>query len=46
MYDIIVKKRIEISKLNEYNKKNNKELIKIDTYKYLNSIKNNYKYYY
>jgi hypothetical protein len=39
MYDIIVKKKIEISKLNEYNKKNNKELIKIDSYKYLNSLK-------
>jgi hypothetical protein len=39
LYDIIIKERIEISKLNEYNKKNNKELIKIDSYKYISILK-------
>jgi len=39
MYDIIVKNKIEISKINEYNKKNNKEIIKIDSYKYINILK-------
>jgi len=39
MYDIIVKNKIENSKINKYNKENNKEIIKIDSYKYINSLK-------
>ena len=39
LYDIIIKEKMEISKMNEFNKQNNKELIKIDGYKYINILK-------